>query len=86
MNEYTVVLVIITLVNFVIAILNFAKASGKDTRDLKDAVIKLTVTMQNQNTKLIEETQHNNEDHNTFHKRINNHETRITVLESNNDK
>lgn len=81
MGEYDVFLVIVTVVNFAIAILNFAKASGKDTRDLKDAIIKLTTTMEYQNSKLVEETSKNDDDHKTFYKTLNNHETRIGILE-----
>lgn len=81
MNEYTVVLIIITLVNFIIAILNFAKSSGKDTRDLRDSNIKLTESNNNLSSQLEKITSDNDKDHNTFFKKINDHETRITVLE-----
>lgn len=81
MTQYDVVLTIISLVNFVVLILNFSKSNSKDTRELRDSIIALNTNISNLNNKLDETAKLNKEDHAHFYKKINSHETRITVLE-----
>lgn len=95
MTEYGVVVIFITLANFIILILNFAnnrnsedkkekRADNKENRTLRDCIIELTVEIKNLNEKLSDNTLANKKDHDHFYKITNNHETRITVLEKEN--
>lgn len=95
MTKYDVVVIFITLANFIILILNFVnnrnstdkketREENKDKRDLRDSIIELTVEIKNLNEKLSENAVKNKQDHDHFYKITNNHETRITVLEKEN--
>lgn len=81
MTQYDVVLTIILLVNFVVSILSFSKSNSKDTRDLRDSIIALNANISHLNSKLEEDALKNKQDHEHFYKKINSHETRISILE-----
>lgn len=96
MTEYDVILIIFALVAFVLSILSYvdkkhegktksAKEDNKETNKLRESIIELNANISNLNDQLKRFNEKNEQDHKHFYKKINDHETRITVLEDHDD-